>query len=47
MKRTVVLTSVSVMLLAVCLWTLDAWARARRWKIDGESRFAQLVIAGF
>ena len=28
MKRTMVLTSVMVMLLAMCFWTLDAWARA-------------------
>src|SRR4051794_35173957 len=36
MKRTVVLTSVSVMLLAVCLWTLDAWARAGGGKSTGS-----------
>src|SRR5688500_8013197 len=28
MKRSMVLTSVGIMLLAMCLWTLDAWARA-------------------
>ena len=28
MKRTMVLTSIVVMLLAMCVWTLDAWARA-------------------
>src|SRR5262245_13245250 len=36
MKRTVALTSVSVMLLAVCLWTLDAWARAGGGKSTGS-----------
>ena len=36
MKRTVTLTSVSVMLLAVCLWTLDAWARAGGGKSTGS-----------
>jgi hypothetical protein len=36
MKRTVALTSVSVMLLAVCLWTLDTWARAGGGKSTGS-----------
>ena len=36
MKRTVALTSVMIMLLAVCLWTLDAWARAGGSKSTGS-----------
>lgn len=36
MKRTVVLTSVAVMLLAVGLWTLDAWARAGGGRSSGS-----------
>ena len=36
MKRTVALTSVMIMLLAVCLWTLDAWARAGGSKSSGS-----------
>ena len=36
MRRTVVLTSVMIMLLAVCLWTLDAWARAGGSKSTGS-----------
>jgi len=36
MKRTVALTSVTMMLLAVCLWSLDAWARAGGGKSTGS-----------
>src|SRR5262249_17941094 len=36
MQRTVVLTSIVVMLLAGCLWTLDAWARAGGGKSTGS-----------
>ena len=36
MKRTVVLTSIVVILLAGCLWTLDAWARAGGGKSTGS-----------
>jgi len=36
MKRTVALTSVMMMLLAVCLWTQDAWGRAGGGKSTGS-----------
>ena len=36
MKRTVALTGVMIMLLAVCLWTLDAWGRAGSGKSTGS-----------
>jgi len=36
MKRTIALTSVTMMLLAVCLWPLDAWARAGGGKSTGS-----------
>lgn len=36
MKRTAALTSVVVLLLAVCVWTLDAWGRAGGGKSTGS-----------
>jgi predicted lipid-binding transport protein (Tim44 family) len=36
MKRTMIFTSVGVILLALCFWTLDAWARAGGGKSTGS-----------